>query len=177
MFKKVIFLMLLTVLSCFGIDSTQAAPDPGGFLSLKWSQPATDCKKLGICSDTTLSVEDQINGETIYRGIPQTLAGVPLTFSSLAFYGNKFYLGTAVFKPQDSSYENLKNSLIKEYGKPKKDFAKGANWQIGNTKVALYKGESLCGVVYAHAPTFASVAKIKKYPSLAAATPTAPKKK
>jgi hypothetical protein len=177
MFKKVIFLMLLATLSCFAVDSSEAAPDPGGFLGLKWSQPVADCKKQGICSDETLAAEDQINGETVYRGAPETLAGVPLTFSSLAFYGNKFYLGTAVFRPQDSSYENMKNSLIREYGKPKKDFAKGANWQVGNTKVALYKGESLCGVVYAHAPTFANVAKIKKYPSPAPATQKAPPKK
>jgi hypothetical protein len=177
MFKNVILLMLLAAIACVAVDSSEAAPDPGGFLGLKWSQPVADCKKQGICSDVTLSVEDQINGEAIYRGSPATLAGVPLTFSSLAFYGNKFYLGTAVFTPQGSSYENVKNSLIQRYGQPKKDFAKGANWQIGNSKVALYKGESLCGVVMAHAPTFANVAKIKKYPSAAPAAQKTPKKK
>jgi hypothetical protein len=42
---NVVLLMLLAALACVAADSSAAAPDPGGFLGLKWSQPAGDCKK------------------------------------------------------------------------------------------------------------------------------------
>lgn len=72
-----------------------AAQDPGGFRGLKWSQSAAECKKQGMCSDKTITVRDQIGGETIHYGRSETLDGIPLVFSSFAFYGNKFYSGTA----------------------------------------------------------------------------------
>lgn len=155
-----------------------AGADPGGFLGLKWSQTPTDCRQQNICREETIAVTNPIPGETILRGVADSYAGIPLRFSSMAFYNNKFYLGMMVFKPRPALVDKLKASLVKEFGNPRFESAKAADWTVGGTKITLSKDETVCGLVYAYLPVYTGVAKAKNLPLPRPAAPApAPKKK
>jgi hypothetical protein len=176
--KKSLMGLMAAAVLLLAAGQAAAAGDPGGFLGLKWSQGTADCKKQGVCSEEIITVDDQLAGETIQRGVANTYSGIPLRFSSMAFYNNKFYLGAMVFKPRSGLVANLKGSLVKEFGKPRFENPKAASWTVGNTKITLSKNETVCGLVYAHVPTWTAVAKAKNYPTGARPAPApAPKKK
>lgn len=169
---------LVVVVALFGSSALLAASDPGGFMGLKWTQTVGDCKKKGLCSDRSLTVPDAAANEAGYYGIPRKLNEIPVQFSSFAFHENRFYAATAIFDPQEASFDDLKHSLTKLHGQPKTSGPKTAAWALGQTNVALYKGESFHGVVYSHGPGFAKVAKIKNYPGAdPPRTPSVKKKK
>lgn len=168
---------LAIVIAFFSSSALFAATDPGGFMGLKWAQTVGDCKKKGLCSEQSLTVPDAIPQESGYYGIPEKLYEVPAKFASFAFHENRFYTATTIFDSQKVPFEDLKNSLIKIHGKPKSAGPKTTTWLLGQTNVALYKGDSFHGVVYSHGPGFAKVAKIKKYPIVEPPQTSSAKKK
>ena len=169
---------VVAVVALFSASAVFAASDPGGFMGLKWTQTVGDCKKKGLCSDQSLTVPDAIANEKGYYGASNKWNGIPAKFSSFAFHENRFYTATTVFDPREASFEDLKHSLTKTHGQPKTSGPKTVTWVLGQTNVALYKGETFHGVVYSHGPGFAKVAKIKNYPMVdPPRTPSAKKKK
>ena len=124
-----------------------------------------------------LTVPDAIANEKGYYGASNKWNGIPAKFSSFAFHENRFYTATTVFDPREASFDDLKHSLTKTHGQPKTSGPKTVTWVLGQTNVALYKGESFHGVVYSHRPGFAKVAKIKNYPMVDPPKTSSAKKK
>jgi hypothetical protein len=174
--KKTFWIACLGCLLSLGSSAAFAASDPGGLMGLKWTGSESDCKKLNLCSERTLTVSDAIPQERLYSGKPSEMNGIPVRGSSFAFNENKFYMGAVFFDPRKASFEELKTSLVKIHGQPNSTGPRGAAWLLGKTRIILYKGESTHGVTYAHVPDFNKVAKLKNYPG-ANPPPAAPPKK
>lgn len=152
-----------------GCGSAAAGSDPGGFLGLSWSQSSGECLNQRLCTREVIAAEDSIPGETILRANAQSYAGIPLRFASLGFYNDRFYLGTMVFKPQVGLVDKLRRSLEQQFGRPRFENAAALDWTVGQTKITLSKNETVCGIVYAHLPVYAVVAKAKNLPRPAGA--------
>lgn len=163
MFMRFLALAICTF-SLLCIQDAHAATDPGGFLGLKWAQSPAECQNLGLCSAETVSTDDQINGETVFKGTAENLDGVPLRFSTFSFKNNKYFLGVASFDSAGDTFGTLKKALISQHGKPRVESARMASWTVGKTKIQLTDGKKVGGLVYTHVPTFTEVAKAKKYP-------------
>jgi hypothetical protein len=162
--KRFVWIVFFAMVSVLATRAAFAVTDPNGFMGLKWSQSAGDCRKQGICSEQVLTLPDKLANESTLFGKEKTFNGIAATSSSFGFFDNKFYFGAAYFDPRIVSFDHLKNELVKTHGQPKSSSAKTSTWLLGNTKATLYKGNSFYGVIYTHAPTFTKVAKVKGYP-------------
>ncbi len=154
-----------------------AASDPQGFRGLSWAKPADACIQAGLCENKILPVDDAIAGkEKFLAGRMTEFHGLPVRDASFGFHENRFYTASVFFHPAQAPFERIREALTREHGAPKSEDARGALWQLGNTKVLLYKGEHFHGLIYAHGPEMAKVAKAKGYPQ-PPAPPASPKKK
>lgn len=170
-------LLMLLLISLAG--TTSAASDPGGFQGLPWARSADECIKAGVCTGKILPVENALPGkEKFLIGRKAEFLGLPVRDSSLGFHEDRLYSASVFFNPQQAPYERILEALTKQHGAPKSADARGAFWQLGNTRLLLYKGQNFHGLIYSYAPEMAKVAKAKGYPQPAAATPPpAPAKK
>jgi hypothetical protein len=137
-----------------------AVKDPGEFMGLKWLKSPAECKKLGLCTDEPIDINDKLNNELVLKGAPTEIYGIPVWFTSFSFLDNRHFLGVASFEPGTSSFEKMKEKLVAAYGKPKMESSKMASWTLGNTRIQLTSG----GVVFSHIPTLSAVSKAKQYP-------------
>lgn len=168
-------MLLAVVLS----GTASAASDPGGFQGLPWARSADECIKAGVCTGKVLTAENTLPGkEKFLAGRMAEFRGLPVRDSTLGFHEGRFYSASVFFNPQKAPYERILEALTKQHGAPKSTDARGAFWQLGNTRVLLYQGQHFHGLTYAYAPEMAKVAKAKGYPQPAAAVaPAAPAKK
>ncbi len=177
--RKGFWLVCLGMLGMVVAGAAAAASDPGGFQGLFWARPADACLKAGLCENRKLPVEDALAGKEIFLAArTKSFQGLPVRDGSFGFHENRFYTANLFFHPRQAPFERLREALVAQHGAPKASDARGAFWQLGNTKILLYKGQQFHGLTYAHAPEMAKVAKAKNYPQpAAAATPAAPPKK
>lgn len=167
----------VVLLILIAAGSAPAASDPGGVQGLSWAKPANACIQAGLCQNKILPVEKTIPGkEKFLAGRMKDFHGLPVRDASFGFHENRFYTATLFFNPAQAPYERIRETLTRQHGTPKSADAGGAFWQLGNTKILLYKGEHFLGLTYAHAPEMAKVAKAKGYPRPPAAAPAKKKK-
>ncbi len=177
--RRGLYIFGTAILALFVAGAAEAAADPGGFQGLPWARSADACIQAGVCTAKVLTVENALPGkEKFLAGRKAEFQGLPVRDSSLGFHEGRFYSASVFFNPQQAPYERILDALTKQHGAPKSADARGAFWQLGNTKVLLYKGQHFHGLNYVYAPEMAKVAKAKGYPQPAAAPqPAAPAKK
>lgn len=146
-------------------------------MGFRWSRSVQDCKSSGVCSEQALPLKEQLKDETALRGKRMEMEGLPLLFSSFAFYKDHFYQGVAVLRLGDSGFEDLRKALAAKHGQPKREGTKWASWQLGATRITLSGEDKTCGVVYLQEPTFKTVAKLKGIPLSAPPPAAAPTQK
>ncbi len=169
--KLTVGVLLLILITAGGAP---AASDPGGVQGLAWAKPADACIQAGLCANKTLPLENALAGkEQFLAGRMKEFHGLPVRDASFGFHENRFYTANVFFQPAQAPFERIREALTREHGTPKSADARGAFWQLGNTKILLYKGEHFHGLTYAHAPEMAKVAKAKGYPQPPAPAPAA----